>query len=259
MLDRMDPRTLFLDSLPAIEGIAASICRMYSVWGDDAEEFASWAKERLMEDDYAVLRKYRGESELNTFLTVVVTRLFHAHTRERLGRWRPSAVAERLGQVAKDLEVLVNRDGCTLQEAGERLRTSGRTDMSDIELARLLARLPARSPLRPVEVGADPLDLSPAASRADERIQAEEMERQRRTVRAALFRAMRTLKPEERVIVRMNLADGRSVADVARALKLDQRALYRRIERLRQQLKVSMENQGISGGDVHDMFEEPGS
>jgi len=259
MLDGKDPRTLFLGSLRAIEGIAASVCRMYSVWGDDAEEFASWAKERLMEDDYAVLRKYRGESELNTFLTVVVTRLFHAHTRERLGRWRPSAVAERLGQTAKDLEVLVNRDGCTLQEAGERLRTAGRTDLSDIELARLLDQLPARAPLRPVQVGAEPLDLSPARSRADERVEDEEMERQRRTVRAALYRALRTLKPEERMIVRMNLRDGRSVADVARALQLDQRALYRRIDRLRQQLRRAMESQGISGSDVHEMIEERGS
>jgi RNA polymerase sigma factor for flagellar operon FliA len=256
MLDRMDPAALFLDSLSAIEGIAASVCRMYSVWGDDADEFASWAKERLMENDYAVLRKYRGESELTTFLTVVVTRLFHAHARERMGRWRPSAAAERLGQVAKDLEVLVHRDGCRLHEAGERLRSSGRTQMSDGELGRLLAKLPAREPLRPVEVGADPLEHAPGAARADERVSAAESERHRAAVLSALFAAMRTLQPEERMIVRMNLADGRSVADVARALNLDQRALYRRIERLREQLRSTLESQGISRGDVRELLEE---
>ena len=259
MLDRMNPGELFLDSLQKIESIAASVCRMYSVWGDDADEFASWAKERLIENDYAVLRKYRGESELNTFLTVVVTRLFHAHARERMGRWRNSAVAERLGQLAKDLEVLVYRDGCSLGEAGERLRSAGRTEQSDAELARLLGKLPLRAPLRPVDAGADPLEHAPGSSRADDRVAAAEAERHRQAVLAALFRALGGLQPEERMIVRMNLADGRSVADVARALKLDQQGLYRRVNRLREQLRKALEGQGVSRTDVRELLEDQGA
>lgn len=259
MLDQMNPEGLFLHSLPRIEGIAASVCRMYSVWGDEAEDFASWVKERLIDDDYAVLRKYRGESELNTFLTVVVTRLFHAHGRERLGRWRNSVTAERLGQVAKDLEVLVHRDGCSLGEAGERLRSEGRTEMSDAELARLLAQLPVRSPLRPVEAGEEPLERLAHADRADNRVAAAEAERHRLTVLAALFRAMGDLTAEERIIVRMNLAEGRSVAEVARALNLDQQGLYRRLNQLRERLRRATESHGVSRSDVREVLEDYGA
>jgi RNA polymerase sigma factor (sigma-70 family) len=256
MLDRMNPEGLFLDSIPRIESIAASVCRMYSVRGDDADEFASWVKERLIDNDYAVLRKYRGESELNTFLTVVVTRLFHAHAREQLGRWRNSATAERLGQVAKDLEVLVHRDGCSLREAGERLRSAGRTEMSDAELARLLAQLPIRSPLRPVDAGEDPLERLSHADRADDRVAAAEAERHRLTVLAALFRAMGGLTAEERIIVRMNLADGRTVAEISRALNLDQQGLYRRLKQLRERLQRTIESHGVSRSDVRKVLED---
>ncbi|HEX6746559.1 MAG TPA: sigma-70 family RNA polymerase sigma factor [Longimicrobium sp.] len=257
MLDAIDPRTLFLDSLPRIEAIAASLCRLYNVRGDEADDFVSWVRERLIENDYAVLGKYRGESELSTFLTVVITRLFHAHGRERMGRWRNSAEAERLGPVARELETLVFRDGCRLHEAAERMRTAGRTTMSDIELARLLDRLPVRRPLRPHEVGDEPLESAQGDSRADERVSREDAARHRSAVLAALFRVLERLGPEERMIVKMHLQDGTSVADVARALHLDQRALYRRIHRIRDQLRGMMEGEGVSRADVRE-FLDPG-
>lgn len=232
---------------------------MHSVWGEDAEDFASWAKMRLMEDDYAVLRKYRGESELRTYLTVVVTRLFHEHGRDRMGRWRNSAAAERLGQLAKDLEILVHRDGCRLAEAGERLRSAGRTTLSDTELARVLAQLPERAPLRPREVGPEPLEMAPGTARADEHVVAAETGERRSVVLAALFRAMNGLEPQDRLLVRMNLAEGRSLADVARSLRVEQKPLYRRIERLRAGLRRALEEAGISGEDVRELLDEGGA
>jgi RNA polymerase sigma factor for flagellar operon FliA len=257
MRDTLDPGTLFLESLEVIEGIAASICRRYTVWGDDADEFVSWAKERLVENDYAVLSKYRGESELNTYLTVVITRLFHAHARELKGRWRPSAKAVRLGQVAVDLEALVYRDGCTLQEAGERLRSAGRTGQSDAQLARLLGQLREREPLRPVEVGADPLEHAPGMARADERVRAAEAERHHDRLAAALAAVMDSLDPVDAAILRMHFQDGRKVADIARALNLEQRPLYRRIERLCERLKAELERRGVSRDDVLELVDDP--
>jgi len=255
MPEQNDPGALFLDSLPSIERIAASLCRRNGLAGDDADEFTSWLKERLIADDYAVLRKYTGKSELNTYLTFVATRLFTDYARTRTGRWRPSAAAERLGDVARELETLVYRDGASLGEAGERLRSAGRTNLSDAELARVLAQLPAREPLRPVEVAADPLVHAPSADDADERVRAEEAARQRKFVHDALLRGMQSLEPEERTIIRMHLGEERRVADIARALGLDQRSLYRRIQRLVQRLRGEMEAEGISAEDVREVLD----
>ncbi|HEV2146432.1 MAG TPA: hypothetical protein VGR37_03360, partial [Longimicrobiaceae bacterium] len=164
MPDRKDLEALFLENLGWIERVAASICRRHGFGGDDAEDFASWARLRIVEDDYAVLRKFRGESSVTTYLTVVVAMLFRDYRVSRWGRWRPSAAARRHGRLAVRLETLVHRDGYRLEQAGELLRTTGETDLSERELAELLARLPARSPTRPVEVGPDPLASTPAAA-----------------------------------------------------------------------------------------------
>lgn len=259
MLDRLNPESLFLAHLEWIEKVAAIVCHRHSVWGDDAEDFASAAKMKLIENDYEAIRKFRGESEFTTYLATVIVRLFHEHGRERWGRWRCSAAAERTGQLAKDLETLVYRDGFRLEEAGEKLRTAGRTTASDAELARLLARLPARSPLRPERADPGLLDRAPADGPADGRVIADEAEARRRAIMAVLDRALDRLEPEERVIVRMHFADGRKVAEVARALRLEQKPLYRRIERVRTVLRGHLEAAGVSADDVRDLVAQEGA
>jgi RNA polymerase sigma factor (sigma-70 family) len=256
----LNPEALFLEHLGWIEKVAAMTCRRYGVWGAEAEDVAAGVKLKLMEDDYAVIRKFQGKSTLKTYLATVVMRYFLEHGRERRGRWRPSAVAERLGAPAQELEALVYRDGYRLEQAGEKLRTSGRTTLSDAELARLLARLPQRAPLRPVEVASDPvLEAVESFSHADDRVAAAETETRRGEVMGALGRALARLEPEERMIALMHFRDGRTLADVARALRVEQKPLYRRVERLRARLRQSMEADGVQGGDVREVLGEGGA
>jgi RNA polymerase sigma factor (sigma-70 family) len=255
MLDRQSAEAVFLEHLGWIEKVAAIACRK-NAWATEAEDFAGWVKMKIMEDDYAVLRKFRGESEMKTFITTVVVRLFHAYSRERRGRWRPSAAAERLGPPARELEMLVRRDGYGVAQAGEKLRTAGRTTLSDIELARLLARMPERGPLRPVEVGADPVLGAAGASRADERVAASEAEAEHRALMAALGRAMEELSPEERMIVRMHFSEGRTLADVARTLRVDQKPLYRLVPRLRERLRERLAAEGVSPASVRALLDQ---
>lgn len=258
MSDPRSPEALFLAHLGWIDKVAAITCSKRGVWGAEAEDFTAWVRMRLMDDDYAAIRKFRGESAFRTFLASVVVRYFHAFDRERRGRWRPSAAAERAGPPATDLETLVRRDGYTLPQAGEKLRTAGRTTLSDAALARLLATLPERAPLRPVEVASEAvLHAAPGGARADARVAAAEAETRRETVLGALGDAMEALDPEERIIVRMHFADGRTLADVARALRLEQKPLYRRVDRLRRRLRELLEHAGVAGADVRHLCWEP--
>src|SRR5947208_3040379 len=43
---------------------------------DDVEDFASWVKLRLIDGDYAVIRKFQGRCSPATYLTVVIRRLY---------------------------------------------------------------------------------------------------------------------------------------------------------------------------------------
>jgi RNA polymerase sigma factor (sigma-70 family) len=261
MPDRQAAEKLFLEHRDWIDRIADKTCQQHGVWGTDAEEFAGWIRMRLIQDDYAIIRRHRGDATLKTYLTTVVVRQFHEWGRQRWGRWRVSAKAERLGPPAPELETLVHRDRLTLQQAGERLRTSGSTTLSDTGLARLLHRLPERPPLRPLRLppsaSDEALASAQAESRADERVVAAQADAQRARLAAALERALNQLAPEDRTIAEMHLRDGLSVADVARALNLDQKPLYRRIERLRRHLRESLEQDGIRGTAFLDEREEP--
>jgi RNA polymerase sigma factor for flagellar operon FliA len=255
MPDPQNPENLFLKNLGWINRVAAMTCSQHGVLGAEAEDFASSIRLKLMEDDYAIIRKHRGEAALTTYLATVVVRQFHNHLREKRGRWRTSAVARRLGPPAPDLESLVFRDGYRLDQAGELLRTSGRTRLSDRELGQLLKELPARQPLRPKEVPGDVLlDQQEAAQHADRGVTDAETGALHDQMTDVLRRAMAQLGAEDQMIVRMHLQDGRTLADVARTLRLEQKPLYRRITRLRASLRAAMEGNGVRGEDVQGLI-----
>jgi len=255
MSDRLNAEAVFIEHLAVIERAAAKAGRRYNLWGDDAEDFVAWVKMKLLEDDYAVFHKFRGESNWKTYITTVIVRHASSYSRERQGRWRPSAEAARRGPPAPELEMLVRHYGYPLSQAGEKLRTSGATTLSDTELARLLQALPERGPMRPVRVPAEPvLEAAQAPSRADARLARAESDAWRGELTATLHRALERLTPDERVIVRLYYGEELTVADIARALDIEQKPLYRRIPRLRDALRGYLEEQGISAGKVRSLL-----
>lgn len=257
MNDRANSEAHFLEHLDWIDRVASIACSKNAIGVADADDFKASVRMKLMEDDYAVLRNFRGEGELKTYLASVVIRHFFDYSRERLGRWRPSAAAERMGGPAIELEALVHRDGYTLPQAGEKLRTAGRTTLSDVELARLLGRLPPRPASSPLEVAFTPAtEMAPDAGHADDRVTASEADLRRREMMGVLAEALRQLEPEEQLIVRMHFVDGYTVAHVARALHLDHKPLYRRVERLRTRLRAYLESAGMRSDDVQSLLHE---
>jgi RNA polymerase sigma factor (sigma-70 family) len=254
MFDLLEPSAVAIDHLPWIEKVAAMTCRKHGVWGADAEDFTALARMKVVEGDYAVIRAFRGECTLKTYLATVVVQRFHEWGRERYGRWRPSLAAERMGPPAPELEALVYRDGCPLSEAAERLRGAGRTTASDAQLARMLAALPPRLPLRPSDRGDGPLISQPAPERADQRVRDAETRAHRESLAAALNQALAAMEAEDALIVRLRFAEDRTVADIARGLGLDQRMLYRRVIRLRDRLRASLESLGVSREDVRGLL-----
>src|SRR5688572_17606417 len=140
----MDPEREFLAHLALIERVVSFVVRRYHANPEDAEDFASHVRLKMVEDDYAVIRKFKGQSSLRTYLTVVVSRLFLDYRTSAWGKWRPSAEARRAGPVAVLFEQLLVRDEQTFEEAYETLRTNHAVTMTRDELERLAARLPIR-------------------------------------------------------------------------------------------------------------------
>ena len=249
--------SLFLEHLPTSRRIAASISRRHGLRGDEVEDWISWVCLRLVEDDYAILRKFRGESSLPTYLTVVVAMLFRDYRVQQFGRWRASALALRRGPVAVRLETLVRRDGVPFRQAAEMLRSSGETTLSDRELGALLSELRVREPLRPVDAGSAPLAEAPAQEMADATVLSIEAAEERDAAERLTAQALATLPAEDQVILRMRFWEGLSIADIARALGLEQKPLYRRIERALIELRRQLESRGFSREHALALLEEP--
>lgn len=217
--------------------LAEGLCRRKGLAGAEMEDFISWMKIRLITNDYRILRQFRGDSCLRTFLSVVVANLMRDYMDKIWGKWRSSAAAERMGPLAQALEVAVHRDGLSLREAAGRVRAKGFPELTDRQAAEILAALPVRA--RPHFEGIEALERVPGAARADRDVLAKERASKVRAALDAVDAALNEIPHQDRTIIEMRYREGLTVAEVARRLGLEQKPLYRRIERIRTALRAS--------------------
>lgn len=230
----------FLTVLPQIERIIAFVSRRYRLSSDEAEEFAAHVKLKLIEDEYAVFRKFEGRSNIGTYLTTVISRLLLDFRNSAWGKWRPSAEARRAGPVAVILERLLTREGHSLEEASGILAARHGVRLEDAELNRLASRFPRRTSRR-----VESVDEFPEIPVADAVVDWGFVELERRRVRGALRDAISELDAQDRLILALRFQDGRKVSEIADILGLEAKPLYPRIERTLRSLRQIFERQGI--------------
>ena len=253
MDDRRRLEAILVENLPLIDRIASAWCRRYGLAADDSEEFVSQVKERLVESDYAILRKFRGEAAIGTYLTVVVGMIFRDFRVKNWGRWRPSAAAQRKGPVAIRLETLVYRQRHGLSEAIHVIQSSGLTSLSERELMSLFSSLPRRSQLRPILVDAAALADVAVDLRLEEPVDRLALEEERVRADEAIKCVLAHLGAEDRLILQLRFWEAMTVADIARALGIPHKPLYRRLEHLLADLRDQMEELGISKSEATEL------
>ncbi len=252
--DPVEPALLFERHQSLIARVVHFACRRGSFGPDEAADFASVVNLKLIDDDYAILRKFQGLCSLETYLVTVVHRLALDYRDQKWGKWRPSTAAKRRGPLAVQLETLVYRDGRSLSEAIDILRANRRVELSEFELEELFADLPRRTRRHQVEEEA--LEGLPAPQPGPSEI-LEEKERRGEWEKAVnrLRELMSDLPVEDRTILRMHYFEGLKLADVARALRLDAKPLYRRVESLRASFRRQLEEEGFRAEQVFDATE----
>ena len=243
--DRHPAPDPFSSNLPCIQQAIRMVVRRRRLSADEGEDFSGHVMLRLLENDRAVLRRFEGRSSLRTFLIVTIDRMLLDYRVSRWGKWRASAEAHRLGAIALLLERLVYRDGLSLSEAGEMLRLHHGVTPGAAELDALFARLPVRRSRQFVSERA----LDGIAGQGESPDVCLSRPYVARTVKA-LGRAVERLGAEERSLVSMHFSEGRSIADIARVQRVDQRALYRRLQAVLARLRSDLEQQGIVAEDV---------
>jgi DNA-directed RNA polymerase specialized sigma24 family protein len=170
------------------------------------------------------------------------------------GKWRHSEMAKRLGEVAKHLEKLL-RDGYTFDEAVQILRTNHKVEMSWQELNEIAVKLPPRTP-RHWEAEEVLESLPSTGDQPDSRIIEQEKKARRTRILEALHQSLKTLPPEDQVIIKMHKWSRFTVKQISLALKLDYMPLFKRIQKTLKHLKSEMERQGIRKEDIEDLFDD---
>ena len=230
------------DLLPAVGRIVAFIRRRNHISRDQAEDFASFVKLKLVEREHAIRAGFRGRSTVETYLSVVVHRLFLDYRTSQWGKWRTSSVARRLGPEAIRLEDLIYRQGRSQAEAVRELISTSSSARTEAELEAIAASLPPRPRRVPSDESAA---REPAAPATDDPVIAAEDRTSVDRIEAALDKALATLPPQDRLIVRLHFFEGLTIASVAEVLQLRQKPTYKRVEGILASLRVHLESAGV--------------
>lgn len=251
----MEPAALFQANLTLIDRVIAGVCRRARLYDADAEDFASVARLALMEDDYAILRKWEGRSSLEGYLTIVIRRLLSDQRNRDLGRWHASSEATRLGPAAVLLEQLLVRDGRALEEAVP-IVVSAHPELGHADVVSLSGKLPPHAK-RPRAVPLDSaMPFAAAAERADARVLENETRALSEQASRIVRRAIDGWPDEDAMILRFRFGSMMSIAEISRMLRLPQRPLYRRIEAMLAALRRALDGAGLDAAVLSSVIGE---
>lgn len=250
----MTPKERYDAHIGDIQRIAAYIGRRNHLAPQDVEEFTQEVLLRLLENDCAIIGKFKELSEFTTYLTTVIGRLFQQRRVEMWGKWRPSAEAKRLGDKAIVLERYMSRDGYTFAEAVKVLTTPEGAQYTEIELEQIYVRLPPRTP-RPMEVSGDVMpDAATIDADAFDRVEMAERERDARRTAKAIDSAIQQMDVQDRQILHMRFAQALKVPDIARRLRIEQKKVYKRLDTLFGRMRKKLEAAGLHRSEIGSLL-----
>ena len=236
-------RTLLETQYQLIQKKLVHLSRRSGLPEHEAEEFRSWALFKLVEDDSRMLASWEGRSSFPTFLTVVLVNLMRDYRTHVWGKWRPTAAARRQGDEAVLLEQLCGRDGISLEEAIERMRTEHGVSLSRAELEQMAASLPRRMERR--RVGEEELLRIPVDGRVEHRIEEAERSRTEEELRVLMAPLLRSLSPEDRLLLKLHYWDGLSMATISPLLGRPPRELYSVRDKCLKKIRRNLEEAGL--------------
>jgi len=212
---------------------------------DEIEEFAAIVRLRLVENDYAILRAFQGRSRFATYIASVIGRMLLDHHNHEWGKWRKSAEAERMGELAVILEKLLYRDEHSPDEAFAILAPSY-PELTRERIDELSARIPARVKRRMVTIEEA---LSEPAQQTDPEV----IESGHR-ISLIVTESIARFSDGDQLILRLRFESEMTIAQISRSLHFDQQLLYRRFRRLLSDLRQALLSNGISAAIVDGLI-----
>jgi RNA polymerase sigma factor for flagellar operon FliA len=245
-----------LEHLDLVDRVVRYIARRHHLTTTDAEDLSSLVRLRLIDRDFAVLRKFQGRSNLGTYLTTVIEHIYLDFCVGKWGKWRPSAAARRLGPLAVLLDQLVGRDGLTFNEAVATLEINHGCSVTREDLHAIFVQLPTRT-VRRFAAEEELAVVAAHAGACDKALDREDDLEVIERVEATLAAMLAGLTAREQLILKLRFQDGLSMASIARVLHTPPKPLYRQLEELIALLRDKLRQQGIDGKDIDRIVGHP--
>lgn len=231
---------------------------------NEALELSNQVLDILRQNNYHVLREFKGNAQLTTYLTAIISRRTVDLIRKKLGRGREKERAKDLGNTGLLLYQRVIKDGHPLRDVYDELRTNGNFPGSLEELEAMLRKIKGKNP-GSHQPGAANGNNGTSVVKNGTSINEEEyvipdtksdpqallMEKQRQQeIHQVIRDIIAPLSGEERLLLRMRFPfheDEKpgSVEQIANALGITPKAVYKRITRLMKKCRQQLDRRGI--------------
>jgi RNA polymerase sigma factor for flagellar operon FliA len=242
---------LYSSHADTIEAVIKAVCRRHRLTEDDRDELGQRIRLKLVDNDYAVLRRFAGRSTMRTYLVSVAEHVFQDWRNSEWGKWRPCQEARRIGPLAVELDRLLTRDLLPYDQAVETLISRGQGTRAEMDAIRL--RLATRQIRRPVD--GEILEDLPATSGApEESLEHKEYAAQAAKVAAAFTSVFRALPPSDQVIVRLRLQPDLTLDRIARMQGQEPKRFYRYCDKLDDRIHEAINQLGVSTELVKDLL-----
>lgn len=230
----------------AVDRAISHTARRFRLNTEDAAELRSELWLKIAVGQGRLIRRFRAQSTLETYLTSVAHHLLLDLRNRSWGRWRPCIAALQHGPRGVLFDRMIRRDGMTQDEAECWFRTAyPESDWSG--LASLREQLPQRP--RRTFVCAESVDQHRSEPPVDLQAHAEAARDRRRTL-VLLRQALRTLPPADQRLLIRRYAAGETVSSLADAGLGEAKPLYRRCERLLRTVRDALEQGGVTRESV---------
>lgn len=236
---------------------------------NEALELSNQVLDILRQNNYRVLREFKGNAQLTTYLTAIISRRAVDMIRKKLGRGREKERATELGNIGLILFQRVIKDGYPLQDVYNELRSNGNFPGDLEELEAMLGKIKGKNPggHKPghangnngnsvVKNGTSINEEEYVIPDTKSDPQALLMEKQRQQeIHRVIRDIIAPLSGEERLLLRMRfpVLEGEkpgSVEQISCALGITPKAVYKRITRLMKKCRQQLDSRGIRIGEL---------
>ena len=232
---------------------------------NEALELSNQVLDTLQHDDYRVLRQFKGDAKLSTYITTIIARQAVDLVRKKLGRSREKERAQKFGKIGMIIYEKIILQGCSPGEIYPGLKSIEGIPLSLDEVETIAEKIKGKKSSLTFSNDDNPVVKNGAIVNEDgdyiipdkknnpEELLIEEQRKQK--LGEVVKDIIAQLNGEERIILRMRFPANDEekpgkVEQIAIVLGISEKAVYKRIARILNKCKNLLAQKGVAVNDL---------